>query len=33
VALRRVWTKIPVRFFASDDAHDALLGRKGNSTR
>jgi hypothetical protein len=27
------WTKIPVRFFASDDAHDALLGRKGNSTR
>jgi len=23
------WTKIPVRFFASDDAHDALLGRKG----
>jgi hypothetical protein len=23
------WTKIPVRFFASDDAHNALLGRKG----
>jgi Aspartyl protease len=23
------WTKIPVRFFASDNAHDALLGRKG----
>jgi hypothetical protein len=23
------WTKIPVRFFASDDAHGALLGRRG----